>query len=79
MHLCVKEMNNNIIVSGFEPLCQLICNDLVKIVPCYVFRCVPPQKIYAMFYPPPHFLYLLHPIPQDVTFFGNRVLADVIG
>ena len=43
MHLCVKEMNNNII-SGFEHLCQLICNDLVKIVPCYVFRCIPPQK-----------------------------------
>ena len=35
MHLCVKEMNNNIIVSGFEPLCQLICHDLVKIVPCW--------------------------------------------
>ena len=34
MHLCVKEMNNNVIVSGFEPLCQLMCHDLVKIGPC---------------------------------------------
>ena len=79
MHLCVKVMNSNIIVSGFEPLCQPICNDSVKIFPCYVFTCVSPQKKYANLTPLPHLLHLLHVIPLNVTLFEDRIPADVIG